>query len=103
MSLDNRDETLFPEAEIAMDSPRLAWMKRHGIVTFRLPADLWMAGFQAWRPDVLDPAQFFCDETGANGDSRIGMADTEDEALADLLTCGYARERGIRLWNEEGA
>ncbi len=95
------DDELFAPAEVAMLSPRLAWMQRHGIITLHLAGDCWLAGFQWWRPDRTDPADFFCRECGENGSSRVGEGLTEDEALAELMTCGDARSRGIRLWNEE--
>lgn len=102
MSAPNADisgDLLFPVAESL--SPRLAWMRKHGVITFSLDDDTWLAGFQAWHPTVTDAAQFFCDETGCNGDTRIGEGDTESDAMADLLNCWYARERNIQLWNEE--
>lgn len=94
---------LFPIESVAMDSPRLAWMKRVGIVTLHsCPGDewhTWMAGLQSWHPDkASDPFDFFFAETSQHGDSRIGEGDTEDEAIAHLC-----RRRSIRLWNEEGA
>lgn len=92
---------LFPIEAVTQDSPRLAWMKRHGVITLHhapghCPAT-WFAGFQSWWP-TLTSDDFFATETGANGDSRIGEGDTEDEALAAL-----ASNAGLRLWNEEGA
>lgn len=97
-------DELFSAESVAMDSPRLAWMKRHGIITFyHAPGHCpptWFAGFQCWRPG-LTGIDFFATETAHNGDSRIGEGDTEDEALASLMTCGHARENKIRLWNEE--
>ena len=99
-NVDISDGLLFPVPESL--SPRLARIKKHGVVVFSLEDDSCLAGFQAWHPTVTDAAQFFCDETGVNGDSRIGEGDTEHEAIADLLNCWYARERNIKLWNEEG-
>ena len=55
-------DLLFPVVESL--SPRLAWMRKHGVITFSLEDDTWLAGFQAWHPTVTDAAQFFCDETG---------------------------------------
>lgn len=88
-----------------MDSPRRAWMQRHGIITcYHAPGHgippTWFAGFQRWHPE-LSGVDFFAHETAHNGDSRIGEGDTADEALADLMTCSHARQNNIRLWNEE--
>lgn len=101
---DISDDLLFPVPESL--SPRLAWIKKHGIITYRhstghAPAT-WFAGFQEWWPNKSG-FDFFFEETANNGDSRVGEGDTEDDALANLLTCGDARAAGIRLWNEEGA
>ncbi len=100
---------LFPESAVLQDSPRLAWMKRHGIITWyddgkrdgvqACPAE-WFAGFAHWWPGKTGIA-FFGIETAHNGDTRIGQGDSEDECLANLLTCGEARRRGLKLWNEE--
>ncbi len=104
-------DELFPAESVRMDSPKLAWLKRHGVLTWYdsgkrdgfhvCPAE-WFAGFQHWWPG-LDGIIFFSEETGHNGDSRCGQGDTEDEAICSLLTCGEARAKGIKLWNEETA
>lgn len=98
------DEELFPAESVAMDSPKLAWMKRHGVITFYYSSPncepTWFAGFHSWWP-YLKGLNFFAEETGHNGDSRVGEGVTEDDAIASLLTCGEAREKGINLWNEE--
>lgn len=91
-------EDLFPEEEMQMDSPRLAWMKKHGIVTYcSFPGtddEEWFAGFQCWWPGQ-DNVSLFCFETGQNGDSRCGIGASEDEAMMDL-----AINNDIPLWNE---
>lgn len=102
------DELFAPE-EMASDSPRLAWMKRHGIITWHddgvrggvqaVPAQ-WFAGFQVWLPNESGMA-FFAIECAENGDTRIGIGKTEDEALAHLMTCADASRRRLKLWNEE--
>lgn len=89
-------EELFPAAAITADSPRLAWMKRHGLKTWPT---------RGWVGDTT------CPETGADirqwNAARDGhepgmihapvcSADTEDEALAEL-----ALKLGLKLWNEE--
>lgn len=91
-----------------MDSPRLAWMKKHQVLTFHLPSTgEWLAGFVAGpnygkiAASNDETAQWFCDECGENGDSSIGVGETEHEAIVELMTTWYARSNGIRLWNEE--
>lgn len=90
---------LFPAEAVTMDSPRLAWCKRHNAVTFHslIEPAVWMAGFSQ-NPVAAgdDAAQWMFEECGAHGSSRVGEGDTEDEALAEA-----ARIHGIRLWNEE--
>lgn len=94
-----------------MDSPRIAWMKRHGIVTHHsLPNDphasRWYAGFWSWGEDfpLMDgveknadgaEALFLC-ETGMNGLVNVGTGSTEADAITELC-----RKHGVRLWNEE--
>jgi hypothetical protein len=100
---------LFPAEVVAMDSPRLAWLKRHDVLTwhddgkrdgFQVCPPQWFAGFTHWWPEKTG-IDFFALETAHNGDSRIGEGDSEQEALCQLLTCGEARAKGIKLWNEE--
>lgn len=87
-------DELFPPREVAMDSPRLRWLRKHGLVLQH------NAGLT--RADYEDGA---CDWTcyvqaamhgGVCGDCNIGGGDTEDEACADL-----AKNKGLKLWNEE--
>jgi len=87
------DGLLFPVEESL--SPRLAWIRRNHVVTYRSDVEpvCWFAG-KADAP-VTDVASWFVEETSANGDSRIGEGDTEDEAIAEL-----ARKHGMKLWNE---
>lgn len=101
-------DELFPASEVALDSPRLLWLRRHGILTwfddgkrdgYTIEPE-WFAGFQHWWPGQLG-INFFATETAHNGDSRIGQGDDEDEALIHLLTCAEARQRGIKHWSEE--
>ena len=71
---------LFPDCR--QDSPRLAWMKRHGVEVVELP--------------VKQDGQYpFCAGT-ASLMHAFGYGDTEDDALAD-----FAKRNGIPLWNEE--
>ena len=92
---------LFPN-EGRQDSPRLAWMKRHGVITKEYPAHGdWYAGLRSFAEDL----QHVCDtdadillwERCEHGLVNLGHARTEDDAIADL-----ARKMGLRLWNEEG-
>jgi hypothetical protein len=80
---ENTDDTgLFPIETVAMDSPRMKWMKRYDIHTeYHLLAQYWSA--------------FICDDDG-NPDYPPGGGNTEDDALAAL-----AKRHGLRLWNEE--
>lgn len=91
---------LFPIEAVAMDSPRLAWMKRHGIITLHHRSEYvdptWFAGRMVWWPG-LTGVDFFAEETALNGDSRIGQGETEDEALVAL-----AARAGLKHWSEEG-
>lgn len=93
---------LFPIEQVQSESPRLRWLKKHGIITWRHPGDnlgmpaCWFAGFQKWHPDKKG-ADFFCEETMCHGNSLCSCDEaTEDEALADL-----AKSWEIPLWNEE--
>lgn len=97
-SSDNAGE-LFPTESVQMDSPRLAWIKRHAVVTYysNIEPACWFAGFQEWWPK-LKGADFFAEETGYNGDTRCTEGPTEDAALAALAT-----RWEIPLWNEDPA
>lgn len=66
---------LFPIAEVTAESPRLAWLKRHGVKTAQ-----GALGWSAWR----------------QRDSCACHGDTENDAIADL-----ADLMGVPLWNEE--
>ena len=60
------------------DSPRLAWMKRHGVHTYQCDRGFYVSVF--------------------NGlpSSRTHFEPTEDEALGH-----WAKRNGIPLWNED--
>lgn len=92
-------DELFPASEVAMDSPRLVWLHKNNCITFHslIEPPCWYAAF-AEEPVAGgdDIAQWFFEEMGANGSSRCGEGETEDEAIADL-----ARHTCTRLWNEE--
>ena len=79
---------LFPTNELLTESPRLIWVRRHGLRTRKLPSGLWVA----WR--AIDVAR---------GEQALGryvspVGSTEEEALIEL-----AKDAGLKLWNEEGA
>ena len=83
-------DELFTYASVAMDSPRLRWMKKHGVQT-RHDGDCYIA----WVGD-LDEA---IEHGGADPDEGgYAKASTEDDAI--LL---IANATGLRLWNEEDA
>jgi len=88
---------LFPAEAVAMDSPRLKWMKRNRVVTYHslIEPAVWYAGFDCREHRYEGPCAFFAREEGANGDLRIGFGDTEDEALTALC-----QKTGVKLWNE---
>lgn len=72
---------LFPVKQVRMLSPRLAWCKRHAVVTQRhprAPADeQWSAYSTKLRVQ------------------RIGRGATEEEACRD-----FGAKSNVRLWNE---
>jgi hypothetical protein len=86
---------LFPAAEVAMDSPRRAWIKRNHVVTY-FSADredpVWYAG-RAEAP-VADAVEWMFRELGAHGNSGIGEGATEEEAITEM-----AIKHDLPLWN----
>lgn len=75
------------------DSPRLAWMKRNGVLLDHCPEQEpypWIA----W---LKEHGEEWTDALARHGDFVFGYGTTEDEAITDL-----ARSRGLKLWNEEG-
>ena len=83
-------DELFTDAVVAMDSPRLRWMKKHGVHT-RDDGDCYIA----WIGDLDEATCHGGDDPDAGG---YAEASTEDDAI--LL---IAKAHGLRLWNEEGA
>lgn len=81
-------DELFTDAAVAMDSPRLRWMKKHGVQT-RYDGDCYIA----W-------VGYFYEAIGHGGDDpdAFGYAEasTEDDAILLL-----AKAKGLRLWNED--
>lgn len=87
-------DELFPTEAVQMDSPRLAWMKRHEIRTwFSKHIDPEDGPWIAWLRSNAG------EEDGIPRDlDACGYGVTEDEALQSL-----ARRHKFRLWNEEEA
>ena len=73
-----------------VDSPRLAWMKRHGVKTIKVEGELRPGEEDEFGNYVFD---WYC--SGATGHQMGG--ETEDEAIA-----AWARSANVRLWNGEG-
>lgn len=78
-----------------MDSPRLAWIKRHQLV-------LYFSDFTGKSPETgNDIRPWTCSRGDSPGEvlfGKAGIGNTEDEAC-----CDYAQKHGLRLWNEEEA
>ena len=83
-------DELFTDAAVAMDSPRLRWMKKHGVQT-RYDGDCYIA----WVGDLDEAICHGGDDPDAGG---YAEASTEDDAI--LL---IAQAHHLRLWNEEEA
>ena len=81
-------DELFTDAAVAMDSPRLRWMKKHGVQT-RPDGDCYIA----WIGDLDEAIEHRWADPDACGYER---ASTEDDAI--LL---IAKAYHLRLWNEE--
>ena len=89
-------DELFPAASVAMDSPRLRWMKKHGVHTEKLPDESGLERtWYAWVGDFNEAIEHGGDDPNAGG---YALAETEDDAI--LL---IAKANGLRLWNEEEA
>lgn len=90
-------DELFPVETVLKDSPRLSWLKRHGLETEHLEN----GGSECPETGDIIP-HWVCRVVKSNPNfsvyapKQIGSGDTEDEACADL-----AQKRGIRLWFEE--
>lgn len=102
------NDELFPTATVTQLSPRLLWMKKHQVITWRLPSTgEWLAGFVAGpnyakiAASDTESSQWFMDQIGEHGDNSIGIADTEEDAIGELMKTWYAVANKIKLWNEE--
>ena len=86
---------LFNISDVTHESPRLAWIKRHGVKTHH-STHFDIDGEQPWC--AWDRSNW----TGKDGDGipnepgRCGFGETEHDAIADL-----ADLLGVPLWNEE--
>ena len=83
-------DELFPDASVAMDSPRLRWMKKHDVQT-RYDGERYMA----WIGDLDEAIEHRWADPDGGG---YAVAATEDDAI--LL---IAQAHHLRLWNEEEA
>lgn len=89
-------DELFPLSDVQMDSPRLAWMKTHGVIVHR---HQWIGSdFEG-----SDEPQFHAFTNDGTHDDRHlwaligdGWGNDYDEAL-----CDWAQKKGVKLWNEE--
>ena len=75
------------------DSPRLAWIKRHGLkvtINKNIP--------NGGEEDEFGNEAFPCEcRSSVHKFAHVGLGDTEDEAIRD-----WAIRNGRPLWNEEG-
>ena len=82
---------LFAPETVSSDSPRLRWMKKHHLITYR-------------SPHLTDEEEPWSCWDGrlelATGAMLQNMAEgiTEDDAIAN-----WALHNGVKLWNEEVA
>jgi hypothetical protein len=90
------DPELFHAESVAMDSPRIRWMRKWNVRTRQTAPEL--VGMVDEAKGDLAAWYAEDDRPGVSDIDRmtLGSGATEDEALAD-----FAVGRGIRLWNEE--
>lgn len=74
------------------ESPRLKWMKRHGVKTEGPPP----TGDPIWIAWLSSQGEDWNDVLGKFGDGAFGFGMNEDDAICDL-----AKGKEIKLWNEE--
>ena len=84
---------LFDPSSVKQDSPRLAWMKKHGLQTME---DKYWSDDVDWEPWAC----FSPTETGENdfNEDSVGTGKTEHDSIVD-----WTVKHGVKLWNEEGA
>ncbi len=87
---------LFPASEVASESPRLRWLREHGLTLFEGSPEL--VGTES--PETGEEySAWYC----------VNMQDEKDERLdryfggstADEACANYAAAHGLKLWNEE--
>ena len=109
------NDELFPAESVAMDSPRIAWMKRVkselDIFTDLCSVSGWMAfsfakakdillGYQLTEDEKKDPIALFAGYCRLLDDA--GMVADGEQTEFDAVVF-VAMRHGIPLWNEEGA
>lgn len=86
---------LFPDCR--QDSPRLAWMKRHGITVRPVTVcELMHLAVTDWIDDDAGDHRFIASAPTIPDGSVSSYGPTEEDALASV-----AKALGIPLWNEE--
>ncbi len=91
---------LFSPEEGKQDSPKLAWIKRRGILTHfsaQFPKWQWIAILPTEDDRNKDIGTIMAESCRLYDEAgRVGDGETEDEAICEL-----ARKCGLPLWNEE--
>ena len=92
-----KTQELFLAEEVAMDSLRLAWMKKHRIETAAMEPEL-VGTTSPETGDEIAPWIAWIERIHGElpGPVNVVTGETEDEALANL-----ARKFRLKLWNEE--
>jgi hypothetical protein len=93
--MSTQNDKLFPVDSVAMDSPRLAWLKANGLEIQETGAlanleDDFGDEIPAWVCRVAKPKR-----DGLYWPCEIDGGDTADEACANL-----AKSRGLKLWTD---
>ena len=95
-SMNAENLEMFPPDTVAMDSPKLAWLKRHGVTVIK-------HNFAGTDIEGSDEPTFeacgwhsWTDKCGRDHETQNGWGYDEDEALQNL-----AKHCGWKLWNEE--
>ncbi len=84
-------DELFPAEAVTMDSPKLRWIKKHGVQTHHSKA----FADEDWMPWCAAFGVPF-EVVESDGDGALGFGDTEEDAIRDL-----AVKFNVPLWNEE--
>lgn len=93
------ESELFPAETVAMESPRLRWMKRHDVKTKKRtdlnrdvePWEAWTGEYDFALEETLKGVKCYPDAS-----PFLAWGKTEDDALLHL-----AENNGWKLWNEE--